>query len=360
MQTPMNFLSRSAAVCAIAGSVCFTAVAGVHRGTLPPGKPPAERNAALVYWKAWTMFDEQALKANIDWNQIGDNLDPAKMPEEFTKTAQTISQWRDSIDGLMVASTMPVCDFELAYEHGFQLLLPHLSKFRAGARMLRVDARRLLMEHKPEEAAERVAAMLRSSRQLRTEGVLISSLVGMAVASNAIDEAEVMIESGRLTPAAARTIEVALDPLGEPDSLGVRACVAGEGEIMQSWLATRFTGPTAGKDFIEQWIDAYGVGSPTAPKDESYLAAKRQVSGMNGEALAGGVKRMLDAYKLVDAAWDTPDAPAAIDVISESVRRGEYGPLAVLVFPSFGKSRASVAKFDTRVAEVSQRLGEVK
>lgn len=346
---------HSSLAAAILAAAALTAPP-VAVGSMPPGKPPAERNAALVYWKSWAMLEDTALKTTVDWNAIGANTDPAKMPEEFTKTAKALGAWDDSIRMLDEASRMKVCDFELAYEQGFGLLLPHLSKFRGGARLLRIDARRLLMENKPDVAAQRVATMLRMSRQLHDDGILISSLVGMAVAMSAMEEGEVLVASGKLTRSQAAEMISAADALAVPDAVGVRSCVAGEGKVMSDWIKSQFTSPTAGKEFVSTWLkDLEGPDTKG-----NHAKAREAISSMTGAQLAADADKVLAGYKEIDAHWNDADYKASFSRIWDRIDAGEMGNLGLLVFPSFNKSRDSVAKFEQTVAAFRKNLSTLK
>lgn len=321
----------------------------------PPGIPRDQRNAALIYWKAWAMATDDPMRADIDWTAIGSNLDPAKMPESFTRAAADVATREAAIDVLLEATTLPRCDFELAYEQGFALVLPHIGKMRGGARLLRIDARRLLMENKPQRAAGHIAAMLRMSRQLRDDGVLISSLVGMAISTIAMDEGTVLIESGKLSAADAAPIREALKSALETDAFGVRACVRGEGEILRRWIADKFTGKTAGADLLKA-MD-FGV---TSTSGDELKAAKEAVSKMDDAALNADVALLLKGYRDIDAAWDAADAENRIGEISERSSKGAYGQLAVIAFPSFSRARANVTTNAQKLKDFSARLERLK
>ncbi len=350
--------SRAGSWCrSVVLSVVLAAGSAAHAGgEMPPGKPAEQRNAALVYWQAWAMNDDPELKGDIDWQAIGANTDAGKMPESFTKAAAALGRWNDSLEGLMRASKMPVCDFELAYENGIELLMPHLGKMRGGARLLRVDARRLLVEHKPAEAARRVAGILRMSRQLRDEGILISGLVGMAIANLGMEEGTVLVESGQLSRGDAGELIAAAAPLLEKDPHGIRAAIAGEGVIFKDWVQHKFKGPQAGKEFVE----LYGgmlTGDNASP---AMKATMEKVKKMDGAQLAAETERMLQGYKEIDQRWDSPDAVKQFQEIWDRCERGEYGELAKIMFPSFAKSRENVNAFKARCEEFNRKLGTLK
>jgi hypothetical protein len=51
--------------------------------------PPSQRNAALAYYKSFSMMsrDARSKSAEVDWDAVGDNVDGAKMPASFKDAA---------------------------------------------------------------------------------------------------------------------------------------------------------------------------------------------------------------------------------------------------------------------------------
>ena len=69
---------------------------------------------------------------DVDMSAVG--YDKAKVPEAFTKAAELIrTKGEGTVGELLEASRMKKCDFELSYEKGFMMLLPHLSKIEQRA-----------------------------------------------------------------------------------------------------------------------------------------------------------------------------------------------------------------------------------
>jgi hypothetical protein len=346
-------LGRTLALSAVLATSILHTPAFAFMG--PPGVAPSDRNAAIVYWKGWSLASEEAMRTDIDWAAIGSNLDPAKMPESFMHGASEIQTRRDSVQTLIQASRLTKCDFELAYEDGFALLLPHIGKMRGGARYLRIDARRLMMENKGQEAAGHIAAMFRMSQQLKNDGVLISSLVGMAIASIAIDEGTVLIDSGRLKASEASELREAVKSVMQPDAFGVRACVAGEGELLRGWIAGKFSGKSAGADLLKMMDFAL-----EAPASDQANAATEAVRAMDASALNADIATLLKGYSDVNAAWTATDAEKKIEQIAERSSNGEYGHLAVLAFPSFARARANVDTNAQKVKAFATKLDGLK
>ena len=74
-------------------------------------------------------------------------------------------------------------DFNLQYEQGFELLLPHLSQLRMMARLMAVDANVRLHDGNTSGAAARLTSMYQMGRHVTSDRILISSLVGQSIFS---------------------------------------------------------------------------------------------------------------------------------------------------------------------------------
>ena len=74
-------------------------------------------------------------------------------------------------------------DFNLAYEEGFDLELPHLSSMRGITRFAMADVTIRIRDGESATAAAELASMYRMSAHLNSDRMLISSLVGNAMFS---------------------------------------------------------------------------------------------------------------------------------------------------------------------------------
>src|ERR1043165_3048229 len=169
----MNRSTRILAVLALAGTAATSAMAQA----LHP--EPKDRNAALVYASAFYAFINRELTDKVDAvevSEVGTEPDPSKQGEKYQAAAKEVSENHLAIETLLRASKMTKCDFELPFENGINVLLPHLSLMRKSARLLRFDARRMLIDGKPNEAAERIAAIYRMAGPLQSDSVLINTL----------------------------------------------------------------------------------------------------------------------------------------------------------------------------------------
>src|SRR5690606_1879579 len=82
---------------------------------------------------------------------------------------------------LLRAAEMEQSSFGVDYEDGFNALLPHITPMRFSARLLLMDADRLMSESEPAEAAKRCAAVIRMSQHLTMDALLINSTVGFSL-----------------------------------------------------------------------------------------------------------------------------------------------------------------------------------
>lgn len=313
---------------------------------------PEDRNAAIRYWQYLSMIDNDATEKlrEVDWDAIGDSLDPADMPAWYhsgdADADLYFPQLKSVADGLVETSRMSRCNFETAYENGIFALIPHLGPMRNGARLLRVAARVSMVEGKPEQAAEYVAAIVRMAHHASEEPILIGSLVGIAMTGTAMDEAESLLRTGKLTSQARRTILNAFEKLPTDDPMNARSAVAGERDIFLPWI-DRVAGD--GKTLNE-------VASMIVGEDESTQKAFLDLINRGPEAVRADVKRAREPYTMVIEAWDQPGAPERLEQINHRVANGDFGALAQVLFPSFVKTAETDRKFQARLEAVKESL----
>ncbi|KAF0246685.1 MAG: hypothetical protein FD180_504 [Planctomycetota bacterium] len=140
---------------------------------------PASANAALGYWRAFSMIQAPEADDAI-WMKCDD-------------VAEGRAAWDDAALGGLVdknagaclelhkASLKSSCDFGLAFEDGYEMTLPHLAKARQLARLNLLRATRLDSVGNGGEAVEAWLDGLRMARHIAADPVLISSLVGKVI-----------------------------------------------------------------------------------------------------------------------------------------------------------------------------------
>lgn len=312
---------------------------------------PKDRNAALQYATVFYTADAELFSkaGDVDMAKVG--FDKARVPEEFRAAAELIRTKGEGVIGsLMEASALSRCDFELATEKGVMLLLPHLGKMRGAARLLRVDARRHLLDGDEQGAADRIAAIVRLGQHCKRDELLISSLVCLAIDTAAIEETEQCLEAGRLSASGRATIGGALSAIPTDDPFATRAAIRGEQRTFVGWMRDAFRGADAGKQILRT----------TSISNENFSPAERTaataVEAMNSDQVRASVDLLNPYYDQLLAAWDKPDASARLEALSAKVSAGEFGPMGQLFGPAVTKAHDRDAQGRQRVASLLARL----
>lgn len=267
-------------------------------------------NAALLYLRYAALVPEE-----FDWKP-GDALTP-----EHIAVLESISG--DVLEGAVRASRLPTCDFGIEYDRGIYTLLPHLSPMRRMGKLLCADAVRLSQAGDAAGAAERLGAVVRMSRHLGEDRVLISSLVGMAMLNMDADVAERIDAGGGFDDAARARVLEAFGAVDQKDLCGVESSIDCEGRVMREWLTKDFIGPDAGRKAAEV---LGGEGSDATP---AQLDALRALDG-------AGVRREAIKYQRysedVLKAWRSDDPPARLAELYGRAKDGQsYGVIAPLM-----------------------------
>jgi len=212
----------------------------------------SEDNAALIYWRLFDMYDADLL--NEAWTAVND--DESRL-EPGTDLAKRLSQQQGVVQLALKASSMEECDFEIDYADGFETILPHLGKMRNVARLLGADARRLELAGDLLGAAERTAALYRVAGHLSEDEVLIGSLVAIAIANVANEQAE-RLGGLDLDRADRLAILGAIDALDAADPYGVLDAIELEQRIVRTWVVETYAGEDAAAEFYRMMVPLAG------------------------------------------------------------------------------------------------------
>jgi hypothetical protein len=285
-------------------------------------------NAALVYYRTW-------MTANPDLNKVHLALEIAEgddNPTSFTpaEAEQILIDSRDVIENYIAAAALDQCDFGIAYQDGWNALLPHLGKLRATTRVLRVDAKRLLKADDIEAAGERVAAIYGMAWQVKGDRVLISSLVGLAIANSGHELAIELVDSGELSEQGRDLLIARLERFeGADDPFAVRASIAMEAAMTIGWLDELIGDGRLGDRLLDDGL---------LVSDNAGTLA--ELNALDAEGVRRESARMGEYYKQVVGAWDKEDAIERIEALAAIVEAGGFGPLAKSFGASLGRARA--------------------
>ncbi len=319
----------------------WTALTRAGDSLRPPAQIGRANNAAGAYLRAWDSLPFSELRAlGAAAAEVSDLK--ALTPER----RELLSRHSSYIDVLIAASATPDCDWGVAFEQGWEVLLPHLGQMRQTARILRADAVRCVSEGSMIAAVERVRAMLRVSVHAAENAVLISTLVGIAIAAQATDTAQVLLDSGKMTPAQARILLAGFREVPRRDFYSAAAAVENERRVTLRWLPEKCGGEDAGMDFARLLgglqIDGIDLFSPTHRLNEQQFM----------EHLA----RADRYYQMLSDAWLRDDGGARLEELELELREFQHGLVAMSMAPSMGRARRSVLDLQARFSKMEARL----
>lgn len=205
------------------------------------------------------------------------------------------------IGKLVEATRSEECDFGVDYSAGLETMLPHLGHMRGLARVLEADAARLLAKGDSDEAAKRVAAIMRLSTHVAAKGQTIMELLtSVAIAQMG---ATFVNENEAIARAAWKTdIQQAIAMVEQSGMLNAAAIVHRDGEnVLKTLREGKMMDLSAfgGRDWSK---------TTQAERDE----AAKKLSVLLAEA---------------DKAWGSPDAVAKLKVLSERAKKDSVGDL---------------------------------
>ncbi|HYD01701.1 MAG TPA: hypothetical protein VEB22_10785 [Phycisphaerales bacterium] len=330
------------------------------RATRTSQAAPALRdNAALVYYSIWTTMspeDAKTFAEHAGTQEFGKPL-PTPLHEALVRNQALIAR-------LVKGASLQYCDFARDRSEGFNLLLPELAKMRGLARILKADAQRLLLEGKPDDAADRYAALYGLSRHTGQDRILISSLVSVAIASVPTDDLAEHNAAAMLTPKGRQKILAAIERLNGAEAFNLKGAMEGERELMVFATIDKYKGADAGRRFADECLSLSGAAPTSKPKTGSApataegdeVSAVERVRQMDGAALAAEARKLEPFYDAVIKAWDRTDAQKALEDLSEAATRGDYGAFGGILLPALTKCRTSESKGVDAVRKAADAL----
>jgi len=160
-----------------AEATALRAEAGALAVSVAPQPVPDADNAAVVYEKAFEALPEHSASDQLHkWLEA---------PEKFAGTAAFdyyLGRHRNAIRFFLLASAKPSCSFDRNYaQPSVAMLLPEVQKLRHGARLLMMDARVRAGKGDLTGASRNIAALRSMAGHVRSEPLLISLMVAVAI-----------------------------------------------------------------------------------------------------------------------------------------------------------------------------------
>lgn len=233
-------------------------------------------------------------------------------------------------EGLRKAIETERVDFGIRREVGFDLRLPHLNHMRDLARKLERTSRKLRIDGRMAESAEDLILMLGMAAQAARDGVIISSLVGAATASEAMNQVELALTERLIDPVIAERLLVGFRPLDDVDPFRYRDALQGEYELLETTFREGVLTPEDLEETIGEILDMLEENAGSGLWDEG---------GMDRARVLEEIRLTRPLYQRLGDLVTLEDRVAARRESREimlAVERGEYGVFNMVVMPGIG------------------------
>jgi hypothetical protein len=180
---------------------------GLIANNPPPAMLTPAPGRAMIGWQQ----PDLRISGRNSWEDLGRQLAAAK----------------SDLDSFQNLTNHPVLNFNLDYQKGSDLRLPHLASLKRSAQWLSASALYGLHQGDPKNACADVRAMLAFAKGETDERIIISQLVRIAIASMG----------------ASVTWEILQDPDVSDDDLA---------QLQRDWQSLRFTSPLEGAIMFER------------------------------------------------------------------------------------------------------------
>ena len=237
------------------------------------------------------------------------------------------------------------CDFELDYEQGPELLLPHLSPIRNMARMLLRQAQRDAAFGRMQNAVEALATINRMASHLRRDRMLISTLVGQSLWGLSSPEIDVLIDQGSIDPQQAGMLLESLEDLDGSDPMGMADALEMEQISMGDWLRRTMIKEVV-EDDSRQALAELGIAMPSMDGVQLELEIRKYESFMEQIVLAMRLN-------------DQTAATRRIAELEAQIETSEHGFLTSLLAPGLTQVLPMRFQLDSELAGLKDRLRRI-
>ncbi len=261
----------------------------------PAGGGAASPNAAVIYWQAFAALPtlEGDQKAKYDAaiksaaEPVTDDLQPI------------VARFDTALRELHRARGVAVCDWNLNYDDGPRLLLPHLQKARELSRAALLRARLRFAAKATDDAVADVVAVLKMARDCGSSPLLVSLLVDMAVENMATEVLAANLAS--LAPHQLDSLAAALKAL--PATPSVADCIRLEGQIFGDWMerfinaeAARLNDPQTGGKVLAALLEQMNGGSPPDANEAEAVQRRKLLESLTVADVRESLRRLRADY----------------------------------------------------------------
>ena len=284
-------------------------------------------------------LDKDREKILGEWNKVPLDVNALKLIDE-SRTSRTY---------LHRGSKLPHCDWSLDYEDGIGVLLPHLQNAVTLAHLAALHARHEFEQGHWKTGAEDVTALLRLTRHLEMEPLLIHQLVAYSIEMTAIQAAAPYLEA--LKQAIPETASAVLD--APPEGATLPQMVLKEKQIGPMWLIQQLK--EAEQRRPGSWQDFWKKIFAQEEGPDRDLAESVKTFGEAIKRLEDGLPLYDQLANLVILPWKELDAQ-----LPEFFKKAKAGMPLASVWPDVGGFSASERRHETQLALFKAALAVVQ
>ena len=316
------------------------------------GQPPDLRNAALWYTKAVWYLDAVDL-TDADWKALrGYRPESGDIPTPEVRAA--LQRLQPVFQAFQRGSGKAFSDFDLDYTQGFSLTLPHLGQLRAVAGLVSKVAMVRLHDGDTLGAVASISSLYRVGNHLADDGVIISSLVGQAIFTQADRVAQAGIDRSAFDPVASKTLLEAVEVFDPRDPFDIIGALDNEQEFVLGWLSEKYE-DAGDRAWMFDDLAQVGLGAEAANVVSGIMLVDQAHFDTALEETGEVMGRLVELFELDDAAA----AQYELKQIAEEIGRGEHGPLAALIVPNAAGVHRKMIEAQAAIADRKAVLQDI-
>lgn len=301
-------------------------------------------NGAIAYRHAFDLLAEiQGLDDQVIALLDRIEHEPGRAYYHDPETQRLLELSAPAIEYARLGSNLGYAEFGIDRDQGINALMPHLSPMRQLSRLMMIQSNALRATGSADEAAAIVADMLRLSRHVSSDEVLVGSLVGVSCASMGYDAIEDAVARGEIDSESAQILLSSLDS-DKVDQFSFADAIESEYELMTNTIS----------DMDDPGSELFDL--LTTFSDDEDLDG---LQGIDEDMFEDSIALMEPAYAhAADAFRETdPDkARAAVKELEIAVQSGEYGELARLIMPSLSMALEAKLRSDMQIERYETML----
>lgn len=316
---------------------------------MPAHAAAQEERTNAAYWYQRALERVQSLPESQ--REILNSIDASAGVDSLSPQARSLLvDLRPALELVRRGSAQQYSDFGLDHSQGIDMGMPHLGSMRQVGNLLGIDAKMRLESGDSSGAAESLATLYRMSDHMCDDRVMISSLVGQSLSSQADGVTQRAIDEGKLNAGDAMTLLKASSRFMPDDPFRYGEAVMAEQEFMISTIEDTLLAAEPERTPAELAGQSDGEQIPL------------ELLGMDKDAMRVDMSQLDLMMDRVVEAFLIPDRERGeyeLNELMKEVENGEHGVFATFVMPALTKVHERMAESESQLDERMQSLRKI-